>query len=288
MLANNTDTLFLQQRQRLFGLAYRMLGSVMDAEDAVQDAFVRWSELDRAAIREPSAFLTTLVARRCIDELRSARHRRETYVGPWLPDPLVADPSATAEQDESIGVAFLLLLERLGPVERAVFVLREVFDYPYSEIGPIVGRSAVNCRQIMSRARKAVGDLDQGRAPAGYHDNELVERFVQAVRDGDMQQLLGTLADDVVLLSDGGGVVAAARKPITGPAAVVRAVLGVARKADPRAIALPALINGDAGFVFMLDGQPVYTFALGIENGAIRHLYSVVNPHKLRHLIEYS
>lgn len=284
MAIDSADTLFMQQRPRLFGLAYRMLGSVMDAEDVVQDAFVRWSEADRAAVREPGAFLTTVVARRCIDELRSARHRRETYVGPWLPDPLVDDPSAAAEQDESVRVAFLLLLERLGPVERAVFVLREVFDYPYAEISTIVGRSPVACRQTMSRARRALGAQEARLHPDREPAAELVARFVQACRDGDMELLLSTLADDAVLLSDGGGVVTAARKPIAGAMAVGRAVLGFARHAHIRVVIVPATINGDPGFVASIDGLPAWTLALAIDGGAIHHIYTVVNPHKLRHL----
>lgn len=274
----------MQQRPRLFGLAYRMLGSVMDAEDVVQDAFVRWSEADRGEVREPSAFLATLVARRCIDELRSARRRRESYTGPWLPDPLVEDPAAAAERNESVGVAFLLLLERLGPVERAVFVLREVFDYSYSEIGAIVGRNAVACRQIMSRARQAIGGEQARDRPHSEQTAELVARFVQAVNDGDLQQLLDILAGDAVLLADGGGVVTAARKPILGAQSVGRAVLGVAKHADPRALIVPAIINGDPGFVASIDGQTIYTLALAIENGKITHIYTVNNPHKLRHL----
>ena len=165
------------------------------------------------------------MARRCIDELRSARHRRETYVGPWLPDPLVGDPSAAAEQGESIGVAFMLLLERLGPIERAVFVLREVFDLPYAEIGTIVSRNAVACRQLMRRARQAIGTEQPRTTFDAQQAAGLVARFVQAIQDEDLQLLLSLLAGDAVLLSDGGGVVPASRRPIVGAEAISRAVL---------------------------------------------------------------
>jgi RNA polymerase sigma-70 factor (ECF subfamily) len=235
-------------RPLLFSIAYRMLGGVMDAEDVVQEAYLRWRGASEGEVRSPRAYLSAVVTRLCIDHLRSARVRREEYVGPWLPEPLPTGPGSDdagpAGLDESLSMAFLVLLESLTPTERAVFLLREVFDYDYAEVSHIVGKSEANCRQIARRARESVA----ARRPRFEHSPEQQERlmrqFLRACTTGDMPALLELLADDVTLWSDGGGKARAALNPIHGPDRVARFFLGVLQKAPSALTIRPAMING--------------------------------------------
>jgi RNA polymerase sigma-70 factor (ECF subfamily) len=273
---------FQAVRPRLFGIAYRMLGTVSEAEDVVQDAWVRWQGADRSAVREPAAFLATTVTRLAINALDSARARRETYVGPWLPEPIVTDddPTLGAERAEALSLAVLLLLERLTPAERAAFVLREAFDYPFRQIAEVLEVSEANARQLASRAR---AHLDRERAGevSEAERRRLFDAFMGAAQRGDLEALESVLAGDVIALSDGGGVVLAARKPVVGRERVAQFLLGVLEKFMDGVAAYPAVVNGEPGFIGVRDGavMAVWTLELG-ENGVQRFL-NVMNPAKL-------
>ncbi|MGH2690390.1 MAG: RNA polymerase sigma factor SigJ, partial [Actinomycetota bacterium] len=241
---------FAGLRPLLFSIAYRMLGSVTDAEDMVQEAFLRWDRVPDGEVASPKAYLSAVVTRLCIDHLRSARVAREAYVGPWLPDPILtaaADPGTSGEDRallaDSLSMAFLVLLESLSPVERAVFLLRETFGYDYAEIATIVGRSEANCRQIAVRARKQLEARRPRFAASPETRDEITGRFVHAAETGDMGALLDLLSDDIVLWSDGGGKVRAARNPVLGAANVARLLLGLVRRNAGLLSATPGEIN---------------------------------------------
>ncbi|HEU5431439.1 MAG TPA: RNA polymerase sigma-70 factor [Thermomicrobiales bacterium] len=275
-------------RPLLFAIAYRMLGSVADAEDAVQDTWLRWHRAlaGGVAIASPKAWLTTTITRRCLDELGSARVRREQYVGPWLPEPIVgvggADPAETVADPDSLSMAFLVLLESLSAKERAVFLLHDVFGYEFTEIAAIVGESAAYCRQLAKRARAHVAERRPRFTPAAEERERLAERFLRAVNDGDLSGLIATLADDVVVWSDGGGKVNAARKPVAGgPDKVARYLLNIARLAAPGTAIRRAAVNGEPGLVTTLDGALSGAVTFDVANGSIRAIYIVVNPDKL-------
>ncbi len=274
----------------LFSIAYRMLGSVMDAEDLVQDAYLRWQEAAEPEVRSPRAYLTTIVTRLAINQLRSARHRRETYVGPWLPEPLVSDtvpdPSASVELAESLSMAFLVLMERLSPVERAVLLLHDVFDFDYGEIARIVDKTEVNCRQLLARARKHVGAARTRFQADPQRAAQLVERFRQASVQGDMDALVSLLAEDITLWADGGGKVrGAALKPVHGADAVARFVMGTMERFVPAGTSFrSARINGQAGFIAYLSGQPQAAMIFDIQADRIRTVYAIGNPDKLLNL----
>lgn len=283
------DATFEQHRRLLFGVAYRMLGSVTAAEDIVQDAYLRF----RGAEGEPAnprAYLVTVVTRLCLDELKSARRQREQYIGPWLPEPLVRlggetpSPEETAEREDTVSMAFLVMLEALGPIERAVFLLREVFDYDYADIAPVVGRSEVACRQVFRRARERIAER-QHRFTASYDQRrELTVRFLQAVNEGNLAGLMEILSADVVAVSDGGGKLPSARRPVYGANRVARFAIGIARK-EPIARVELADINGQPGFLLITPGGRVRTAAVLDEaDGRITALYAIRNPEKLRHI----
>jgi RNA polymerase sigma-70 factor (ECF subfamily) len=284
MTARTED--FERHRSLLFSIAYRMLGSVTDAEDIVQEAYLRWQEAPETEVRSPKSYLSAVVTRLSIDRLRSARARREEYVGPWLPEPLVSeraeDAGGTTGLDESLSMAFMVLLESLNPVERAVFLLREVFDYDYEEISRIVGKSEDNCRQIAHRARQSVAARRPRFERSPEQEERLTERFVEACVSGNMEGLLGLLSEDVTLWSDGGGKVAAAPYPIHGPESVARFLLGVLRTVPPGFFARPTQVNGEPGVVGYVDGHPTSVVALDIADGRLRGVRIVVNPEKLR------
>ncbi len=284
MTARTAD--FEQHRSLLFSIAYRMLGSVADAEDVVQEAYLRWQESRESEVRSPRSYLSTVVTRLSIDRMRSARARREEYVGPWLPEPLVSEGAEDAGEptklDESLSMAFLVLLESLNPVERAVFLLREVFDYDYGEISEIVGKSEANCRQIARRARQSVAARRPRFECSLETEKRLTERFVEACMSGDMEGLLGILSEDVTLWSDGGGKVAAAPYPIYGSEKVARFLVGVLRTVPPGFFAHPARINGEPGVVGFVDGRPTRVVALDVAEDRIHGVRIVVNPDKLR------
>jgi RNA polymerase sigma-70 factor (ECF subfamily) len=275
---------FERHRSLLFSIAYRMLGSVAEAEDVVQEAYLRWREVPEGEVRSPKSYLSAVVTRLSIDRLRSAR--REEYIGPWLPEPLISDRAeelaAHDELDETLSMAFLVLLESLNPVERAVFLLREVFDYDYEEISSIVRKSEANCRQIACRARQSVAARRPRFERSLEKEKMLTERFVEACMSGDMEGLLELLSEDVTLWSDGGGKVAAAPYPIHGPEKVARFLVGVLRTVPPGFFAHPARVNGGPGAIGYVDDRPTGVVALDVAEGRIRRVRIVVNPDKLR------
>jgi RNA polymerase sigma-70 factor (ECF subfamily) len=279
----------MRLRPRLFGIAYRVLGSVVDAEDAVQETFLRWEEAraNETVITAPEGWLVSVVTRLCIDQLRSARVQRERYVGEWLPEPLVAgagpDLEESAETAESVSMAFLVLLERLSAVERAVFLLHDVFAYGYAEIASIVGKSEPACRQLAKRARAS---LEAGRSrfhPAVGANDRLVSGFLRASVDGDLPGLLALLTEDIALVADGGGKVPAARVPIHGAERVARALIGFVPLAPAGWWPEPATINGGPGLVVRLaTGEAFAALAFDVEDGRIATIRAVGNPDKLR------
>ena len=281
---------FTSVRPQLFSIAYRMLGSVGDAEDLVQEAYLRWQEASDGDVRSPRSYLTTIVTRLAINQLRSARVQRESYVGPWLPEPLVTDPaldpSGAVELAESLSMAMMVLLERLSPIERAVFLLHEVFDFEYPEIAKVVEKSEANCRQILTRARKRLGAPRLRFEAAPADADRLLQRFTQAAQAGDMDGLLALLAEDITLWADGGGKVpGAALKPVRGATAVARFVLGVVRRFVPEGSAVrPAVINGQPGFIAYAGGRPLAALVLGIRGERIWAIYAIGNPDKLQTL----
>jgi RNA polymerase sigma-70 factor (ECF subfamily) len=277
---------FERHRRVLFALAYRMLGSVMDADDIVQEAFLRWQQAPADQVQAPKGYLQRIVTRLCIDHLRSARVRREMYVGPWLPEPLIqsgdADPAAAADLTDSLSLGFLRLLERLTAIERAVFLLHDVFGYTYEEIAPVVGKSAVHCRQLGRRAREWLV-AERPRFPATPAQVEQVTRqFIRACSEGDMQGLLALFAADITLWPDGGGKPGAMRNPIVGADRVRRFLLGVRRKAPFPSVLRPMHVNGQLGILWLIGGRLLCTIALELDRGAIRAIYWVFNPDKLQ------
>ncbi len=289
---DQTLSLFDEQRRLLFGIAYRMLGSVTDAQDMVQESYLRWQQATDESIRSPRAWLTTVITRLCINQLQLARVKRETYVGPWLPEPLVdeqaADPADTSTLADSLSLAFLVLLETLSPLERAVFILREGFDCEFSDIAHIVEKSEANCRQILARARKRI-DERRPRYDVSRTDAEkLVAPFVAAVRNGDLETLIASMSDNVVLVSDSGGKPGALLRPIHGTEPIARVLINVIRRLGSAKSAKdevrPATINGLPGFVRFQDGQAQGVLAFGIAGGRFQAVFSISNPDKLRHL----
>jgi RNA polymerase sigma-70 factor (ECF subfamily) len=273
-------------RPLLFSIAYRMLGSVMDAEDIVQEAFVRWQQASEAEVRSPKAYLSAIVTRLCIDQLRSARAQREEYVGPWLPEPLPSerapDVAHTAVLEESLSMAFLVLLESLTPTERAVFLLREVFDYDYDEISHLVGKSEANCRQIAHRAREYVAARRPRFERSPEQEERLTGSFLDACMGGDMEGLLELLAEDIVLWSDGGGKAHAALNPIHGSDRVARFFLGILGKTPPGLVVRQTRVNGQPGIIgYYADGQPQSVTTFDIAGERIRAIHILVNPEKL-------
>jgi RNA polymerase sigma-70 factor, ECF subfamily len=283
---------FQELRPLLFSIAYRMLASVSEAEDVVQDGFFRYQQAlgDGADIASPKAYLSAVVTRLCIDHLRSAPTRRETYVGQWLPEPLLtdadADPVGQAEQADSLSMTFLLVLERLNPVERAVFLLHDVFDYGYDEIAGIVDKSEVNCRQVAARARRHVrAEKPRFEASRAQRD-ELAARFFAAFTEGDLDGLIAMLADDVVAYGDGGGKAPQWSSPILGAPRVARVFVTMSREMHAHRVTVePHQVNGQPGAILRTpDGRLVNIFALDIADGAVQTVRSVINPDKLGHL----
>jgi RNA polymerase sigma-70 factor, ECF subfamily len=273
-------------RGHLFAIAYRMLGSVAEAEDVVQEAFLRYHEAGVEA-DSPRAYLATITTRIAIDQLRSARARREVYPGEWLPEPLVDDEAARhAETADSLSLAFLHLLEQLSPVERAVFLLRDVFDYPYPEVAEIVGKSPANCRQILTRAHTHV---DEGRRRfdvSREERDEVARRFLAAWDEGDTEGLIELLAPDAVVHGDGGGKAPSIPAPLLGAERVARALIGWAHRAEEFGLShRAARVNGEPGVVFAdAAGRIVWVSALEIADGVVVAVRSVLNPDKLAHL----
>jgi RNA polymerase sigma-70 factor (TIGR02957 family) len=281
-----TEDSFVVHRGLLFTVAYELLGSASDAEDTVQDAWLRWDAIGedaRAAVRDPRAFLVRIVTRKALDRLRSNARRREEYVGEWLPEPLLTAPDVAddVELAESVSIAMLTVLETLTPVERAVFVLREVFDIPYGEIADVIGKSAAAARQIGHRAREHVAARRPRMQVGRSEQQEVVERFLAAVTRGDLQGLLNVLAPDVVLVADGGGVVQAVVNPVMGAKKVANLLRPFTRLA-PAAQIVPVLLNGGVGarIVGTDDGYDT-AISFVVEEGRISRIYAVRNPAKL-------
>ena len=280
----NSTEVFDGNRPLLFSISYRMLGSVMEAEDVVQEAYLRWQEVPEGEVRSPSAYLSTVVTRLCIDRLRSARARRERYVGSWLPEPLLGDQDilGTADLDDSLSMAFLVLLESLTPVERAVFLLREVFGYEYAEVASLVGKSEANCRQISRRARQSVAARRPRFESSPEQEKRLMDGFLKASLSGDMEALLALLSEDVTLYSDGGGKTRAPLRPVHGPDNVVRFLAAILQKTPPDFTVRRTGINGKPGFVSYLgDGSPQSVVTIDVAEGSIKAIRLLVNPEKL-------
>jgi RNA polymerase sigma-70 factor (ECF subfamily) len=282
---------FDQYRGLLFSVAYRMLGTVADAEDMLQETFIRWQQAPDEEIRSPRAFLVTIISRLCINHLQSARVQREEYVGQWLPEPIPTDPGndpmGLIRIDESLSMAFLVLLERLTPVERAVYLLREVFEYEYSEIAGVLGQSEANCRQILRRARQHVSAMRPRFKASPRKQSDLLERFLQATTSGDMDGLVALLSSDVELHSDGGGKSVAVPNVVRGVDNVVRGMLGAMQKLLPEdLVRCVSQINGAPGVVAYLDGKPFSVLTFDASEDLIRAIYIVTNPEKLSHLPE--
>jgi RNA polymerase sigma-70 factor, ECF subfamily len=296
-MKSDPSATFEPHRRRLLGLAYRMLGSMAEAEDAVQEAYLRWHDADRTSVENPKAFLTTTTTRICLDVLKSARVRREEYVGPWLPDPVTDTaalaPDAQTELAEDLSVALLLALDRLSPLERAAFLLHDVFDYSFSQVADTLGRNEAACRQLASRARTRVRDArPRGVMPArGVSSTidpkhaELVSAFITASRSGDIATLTRLLTSDARLVTDGGGKVPAALNIIEGADRVAAFLAGVVRKGwtDEMSVRLDT-INGLPGLIMSGPSGLVQTNAFEIEDGLVKAIYVVRNPDKLRHL----
>jgi RNA polymerase sigma-70 factor (ECF subfamily) len=280
-------------RPLLFSIAYRMLGSASDAEDIVQEAFLRFHRETGAGthVESPKSYLSAVTTRLCIDHLRSARVRRESYVGTWLPEPLLTEETSDAERHaetaDSLSMGFLVLLERLTPVERAVFLLREVFEYDYDEIASVVGKGEENCRQIAVRARRQVQAGKPRFEASKAESEELARRFFQAVGEGAVEDLVGMLAADVVAYADGGGKATAFPRPIHGRDKVLRVLQTAAARGARLAVSGIRLaeINGQPGaMVLGPDGAPVAALSLDILDGQVQTLHAVTNPEKLEHL----
>lgn len=282
----NIEREFEPYRPLLFSIAYRMLGSAMEAEDMVQEAFLRYQQVNPDDVESPKAYLMTIVTRLCLDQLKSARAQREQYVGIWLPEPLLTSsssdsPSATFAQRESISLAFLHVLERLSPVERAVFLLREVFDYPYSEIARIVGKTEANCRRYYHNAKQDLLEQRPRFEPSSDEHRALIESFVQAVSTGDLGTLTHLLADDVTVYGDGGGKVPTAPQPIRGRELVLRLYRGINRFMPEGAEVMIAEINGSPSVILRHATQVLGVLNFSITEGRIQAIHHLFNTDKL-------
>lgn len=281
------ETAFAAQRRRLLGLAYRMLGSRADAEDIVQETWLRVSAAT-ADVINAEAYLVTVATRLCLDQLKSARARRETYIGPWLPEPVLStdafSPATATALADDLSFALMMTLETLSPPERAAFLLHDVFDLPFTEIAPTLGKSEAACRQLAARARKAVQRPRPARTVPAEAYRDLNLRFFETLQTGDLEGLKRLLRDEVVMYSDGGGARLAALNPIHGADRVARFFLGITRKLGPQAASVRlsgADINGRPGILVFLDGQLDQTFSIDVEGGRIAAIYMVRNPLKL-------
>jgi len=277
---------FEEHRGLLFTVAYEMLGSVADAEDVLQESWLRWDAVDQDGVRDPRAYLVRVVTRQALNRLRTLSRRREAYVGPWLPEPVLTTPDVAEEVElaESVSTALLLVLETLSPTERAVFVLREAFDVGYDEIAAAVDKTPAAVRQIAHRARRHV-DARRPRTPVSPRQTQAaLEAFRHALDTGDIQGLLDLLAPDVVLLSDGGGVKQAALRPVAGAAKVARYIVGGTGRTPQALTTEPAVVNGSPALLLRLDGELDGVMTARFEDGRITGLYYVRNPAKLSHL----
>lgn len=278
------EDVFESERARLAGLAYRITGSRVEAEDVVQDAWLRWQRADRSAIERPAAWLTTVTSRIALDHIASARRTRETYVGPWLPEPVdvAPGPDDHAEMAESLTLGFLAVLERLEPTERVVFVLADVFRVPYDEIAAVVGRSVAACRQVASRARRRVTEERPLFSPTDDEAWRVTAAFIEALAGGDIAAVTALLAPGVVHVSDGGPDHRAARRPVVGVERVARLTSNLAQRlVRPGLEVEPRLVNGQPGVVVRDGGVAVLALACSVVDGRIDRVFAVINPEKL-------
>ncbi|MEM7532581.1 MAG: RNA polymerase sigma factor SigJ [Chloroflexota bacterium] len=309
----NTEEIFTQHRSTLFGIAYRMTGTVMDAEDIVQESYVRWQRrlgavatTDAAAndatsspdcsiasvnsIENPRAFLSTITTRLCLDHMKSAQQQRERYIGPWLPTPLLTtdrreeSPEDLMMQTESLSIAFLVVLESLSPIERAVFLLREVFDFEYSDVAEMVDKTEANCRQILRRARQHVRSQRPRFRTSPNEQAQMTASFVQACLSGDMDSLMSLLHEDITFCSDGGGKVIAAQKLLHGRELVVKFILNIMKQVPEGTEIRMMSLNGAPSIVGFVDGVANTVMTLDVVDGEIWAVFSVRNPEKLQHL----
>jgi RNA polymerase sigma-70 factor, ECF subfamily len=280
--ADDDASSFEEWRGLLFGIAYRMLGSATDAEDMVQEAYLRWVRRADLQVESARAYLVTIVTRLCLDHLSSAQVRRVSYTGPWLPEPIVTDPMSEVEQADSLTMAFLVLLEELTPPERAAFLLHDVFGYPFDEVARSMGRSAAGCRQLASRARHHIEERRRRFDADPRRGRELTREFLVACGSGDLDGLLGLLADDVVVWTDGGGKVRAALRPVVGARRSSRFLLHVAKKVQ--GVPQEVTLNGQPALVFVQDSRVGAALVLDISEGRIVAVRVVSNPEKLARL----
>jgi RNA polymerase sigma-70 factor (ECF subfamily) len=281
-----TDDPFVAHRSLLFTVGYEILGSAADAEDVVQETWLRWSGVDQSQVRDPRAYLVRIVTRQSINRLRTLARRREDYVGEWLPEPLLISPDVAEDVElaESVSIAMLTVLETLGPAERAVFVLREVFDTPYDEIAEAVGKTQAAVRQIAHRAREHVAARRPRVQVSQQEQKEVIERFLKAVNTGDVQGLLDVLAPDVVVVADGGGVVTASRAPIDGAETVARLLGQFAKRGPAGAEFAPMWLNGAPAAKIDVDGVLDTAISVVVEDGRITQIFAIRNPEKLTRL----
>lgn len=283
---------FEELRRRLFGIAYRMIGTTADAEDIVQEAYLRWHQADTDEIRSAEAWLVSVVTRLSIDRLHKAIVEREKYIGPWLPEPLIASTSPTPEEEleteSNLSMAYMVLLERLTPVERAAFLLHDVFDCAYPLIANILRKSEAACRQVVHRARQRVRTKQSRFKASDAALRSLIDQFMAAADAGDDVTLLSLFAKDATLTSDGGGVVAAARKVVQGRSRIARLYLLLAKKLGTRLRAEILTINGEPGLVMYLDGAPLAATSFETDGKSITALYTVLNPNKLHRFSNFS
>ena len=288
----------MSERRQLINLAYRLLGSLAEAEDAVQEAYARWYAMSRqqqGAIESPGAWLTTVTSRICLDLLRSARARRERYVGQWIPEPVpgptewisgrlssgAADPADRVTLDESVNMAFLVVLEAMTPAERVAFILHDVFRYSFTEVADIVGRSPAACRQLATSARRRIRTARAPATPAARQAG-IVRDFKHAWEASDITAIIGLLDPDAVATGDGGGLVSAAPEPIEGAEQIARYLVGLASRAPGDLTFGERVVNGQPGLIAQLDGRTVAVYAFDIAGGQIKHIWAILNPDKLR------
>jgi len=281
----NRLEVFNQYRPLLFGIAYRMLGSTVDAEDMLQETWIRCQTTSTIA-HSPKSFLASLITRLCIDQLRSARVQRENYIGTWLPEPLVTEYARGDKEDlemsESIAYAFLLLLEQLSPVERAIFLLREVFDYDYSAISTIVGKSIANCRQIVCRARGQLKSRTPASSSSLQDKQEIVQKFMSSWNQGDVHELIALMSENVAFWSDGGGYVSAALRPLHGRRKVAQFLVALRRSPLVPVLRTKLVkVNACPGILNLVEGRPQSTFGFDFSGQTIQSIYAVANPYKL-------
>lgn len=288
-MSDRHTEIFEEHRPTLFTLAYEMTGRVMEAEDVVQEAYLRWRDVELARVRDPRSYLSTAVTHLCLNRLDSARERRESYPGPWLPEPLRADESPRetdpAVSADALTTAFLMVLESLTPTQRAIYLLREVFGYGYAEIARIVDKSEDACRQHVHRARQRLEEDDRRFDPSPEEAEEVAEEFLACCRGRDPAGLMEMLADDAVSWSDGGDEFrGAARRPVEGAENVARLLVGAMDRVPDGTRTETARLNGHPAVLFLLEGECIGAFSLNVESGEITELYLLVNPSKLNHL----